>query len=177
MPQKYPHTIALIAYMLRRNSSDVKRKTCAGRRLRVRIQWRVMMAFIYVHFDTDFHFTLSKCRRFLAAQIRRGSLSSPLRKFVLTRHLYLLLYNLEEMKTPTTKKNKEIDKDELRPEYKRADFPGGFVRGKYAKRLKDTEMNHDIRQIIEQGENSLVEFKETSVSPQTLAEEIVAFES
>ena len=33
-------------------------------------------------------------------------------------------------------------------------------------------MNHDIRQIIEEGENSLVEFKETSVSPQTLAEEI-----
>ncbi len=28
------------------------------------------------------------------------------------------------------------DKDELRPEYKRTDFPGGLVRGKYAKRLK-----------------------------------------
>ena len=26
--------------------------------------------------------------------------------------------------------------DELRPEYKRTDFPGGLVRGKYAKRLK-----------------------------------------
>ena len=36
------------------------------------------------------------------------------------------------------KKNKEIDKDELRPEYRRADFPGGFVRGKYAKRLKES---------------------------------------
>ena len=36
------------------------------------------------------------------------------------------------------KKDKEIDKDELRPEYKRADFPGGFVRGKYAKRLKES---------------------------------------
>jgi len=29
------------------------------------------------------------------------------------------------------KKDKETDKDELRPEYKRADFPGGLVRGKY----------------------------------------------
>ena len=28
--------------------------------------------------------------------------------------------------------------DELRPEYKRADFPGGFERGKYAKRLKES---------------------------------------
>ena len=36
------------------------------------------------------------------------------------------------------KKDKEIDKDELRPEYMRADFPGGFVRGKYAKRLKES---------------------------------------
>jgi len=34
------------------------------------------------------------------------------------------------------KKDKETDKDELRPEYKRADFPGGLVRGKYASRLK-----------------------------------------
>lgn len=36
------------------------------------------------------------------------------------------------------KKDKETDKDELRPEYKRSDFPGGFVRGKYAKRLKES---------------------------------------
>jgi hypothetical protein len=36
------------------------------------------------------------------------------------------------------KKDKEFNKDELRSEYKRADFPGGFVRGKYAERLKDS---------------------------------------
>lgn len=36
------------------------------------------------------------------------------------------------------KKDKRTDKDELRPEYGRADFPGGFVRGKYAKRLKES---------------------------------------
>jgi hypothetical protein len=36
------------------------------------------------------------------------------------------------------KKDKEIDKDELRTEYKRADFPGGLARGKYAKRLKES---------------------------------------
>ena len=35
------------------------------------------------------------------------------------------------------KKDKEIDEDGLRAEYKRADFPGGLVRGKYASRLKE----------------------------------------
>ncbi len=36
------------------------------------------------------------------------------------------------------KKDKGLDKDELRAEYKRSDFKGGFVRGKYAKRLKES---------------------------------------
>jgi len=36
------------------------------------------------------------------------------------------------------KKDKATDKDELRAEYKRSDFPGGFVRGKYAKRMKES---------------------------------------
>jgi hypothetical protein len=36
------------------------------------------------------------------------------------------------------KKDKEPDNDELRPEYKRSDFPGGLVRGKYAKRMKES---------------------------------------
>ena len=35
------------------------------------------------------------------------------------------------------KKDKKNDKDELRPEYKRSDFPGGLVRGKYSKRMKE----------------------------------------
>lgn len=35
------------------------------------------------------------------------------------------------------KKDKETEKDELRAEYKRSDFPGGLVRGKYAKRIKE----------------------------------------
>ena len=34
------------------------------------------------------------------------------------------------------KKAKQADKDELRAEYKRSDFPKGFVRGKYAERLR-----------------------------------------
>lgn len=34
------------------------------------------------------------------------------------------------------KKTKETDKDELRAEYKRSDFPEGLVRGKYAERLR-----------------------------------------
>ena len=34
------------------------------------------------------------------------------------------------------KKVKQRNRDELRPEYKLSDFPGGFVRGKYASRLR-----------------------------------------
>jgi len=36
------------------------------------------------------------------------------------------------------KKAKQMNKDELRPEYKRADFPKGLVRGKYAERLRES---------------------------------------
>jgi len=36
------------------------------------------------------------------------------------------------------KKDKKPDKDELRAEYKRSDFTGGIVRGKYAKRMKES---------------------------------------
>jgi hypothetical protein len=35
------------------------------------------------------------------------------------------------------KKARQTDKDQLRTEYKRSDFPKGFVRGKYAKRLRE----------------------------------------
>ena len=34
------------------------------------------------------------------------------------------------------KKDRAPDKDELRAEYKRSDFPEGLVRGKYAKRMR-----------------------------------------
>ncbi len=36
------------------------------------------------------------------------------------------------------KKDKEPDKDELRAEYKRSDFPGDLVRGKYAERMRES---------------------------------------
>jgi len=36
------------------------------------------------------------------------------------------------------KKAKETDKDELRADYKRSDFPKGLVRGKYADRLRES---------------------------------------
>ena len=36
------------------------------------------------------------------------------------------------------KKDKKPDSGELRAEYKRGDFPGGFVRGKYAQRLRES---------------------------------------
>jgi len=36
------------------------------------------------------------------------------------------------------KKDKDPYKDELRPEYKRSDFPGGLIRGKYGKRMRES---------------------------------------
>jgi len=36
------------------------------------------------------------------------------------------------------KKDKKIEKDELRSQYKRSDFSGGLVRGKYAKKIKES---------------------------------------
>ena len=36
------------------------------------------------------------------------------------------------------KKAKKTEKNELRPEYKRSDFTGPLVRGKYAKRLRES---------------------------------------
>jgi len=36
------------------------------------------------------------------------------------------------------KKVSQTDKDELRAEYKRSDFPDGFVRGKYASRIRES---------------------------------------
>jgi hypothetical protein len=36
------------------------------------------------------------------------------------------------------KKVNQTDKDEQRVEYKRSDFPGGLVRGKYADRIRES---------------------------------------
>lgn len=36
------------------------------------------------------------------------------------------------------KKDKELDQDLLRGEYKRSDFPAGLVRGKYVERLRES---------------------------------------
>ena len=36
------------------------------------------------------------------------------------------------------KRRNNTPKDELRAEYKRSDFPEGFVRGKYAKRMRES---------------------------------------
>ena len=36
------------------------------------------------------------------------------------------------------KKDKNSEKDELRAEYKRSDFPRGLVRGKYAERIRES---------------------------------------
>ena len=41
-------------------------------------------------------------------------------------------------KMNSVKKDKQIDKDELRAEYERSDFPAGLVRGKYAERMRES---------------------------------------
>jgi len=50
------------------------------------------------------------------------------------------------------KKDKTSDKDELREEYKSSDFPGGLVRGKYAKRLQESSnivvLNPEVAQVF-----------------------------
>jgi hypothetical protein len=54
------------------------------------------------------------------------------------------------------KKDKAPDKDELRPEYKRSDFPGGLMRGKYANRLKESSnvivLRPEVAQVFPNGE-------------------------
>jgi len=54
------------------------------------------------------------------------------------------------------KKTNQIDKDELRIEYKRSDFPGGLVRGKYAKRLRESSnivvLQPEVAQAFPNGE-------------------------
>jgi hypothetical protein len=54
------------------------------------------------------------------------------------------------------KKDKKPEKDELRPEYKRSDFPGGLVRGKYAKRIKEASniivLKPEVARVFPNGE-------------------------
>jgi len=50
------------------------------------------------------------------------------------------------------KKNKTNDKDDMRSEYKRSDFPGGLERGKYARRLKKSSnivvLNPEVAEVF-----------------------------
>ena len=81
------------------------------------------------------------------------------------------------------KKDKKIDKDELRPEYKRSDFPDGFVRGKYAKRLKESSnivvLNPEVAQAFpnEEAVNdallSLIDIAKKTIPPSKLSTESV----
>jgi len=73
------------------------------------------------------------------------------------------------------KKTKETDKDELRAEYKRSDFPGGFVRGKYAERLRKSSniivLRPEVAEVFpnEEAVNSallsLIELAQKTTSP------------
>jgi len=49
------------------------------------------------------------------------------------------------------KMDKELDKkDELRPEYHRSDFPGGLIRGKYARRMRESSNIVVLKQEVAQ---------------------------
>jgi hypothetical protein len=73
------------------------------------------------------------------------------------------------------KKTKETDKDELRAEYKRSDFPEGLVRGKYADRLRNSSnivvLKPEVAEVFpnEEAVNSallsLIELAQKATSP------------
>jgi predicted AAA+ superfamily ATPase len=75
------------------------------------------------------------------------------------------------------KKNKEPDKNELRGGYKRADFPAGLVRGKYAKRMKESSniiiLRPEVAQVFPNEEavnNALVNALSTRTLDESLAD-------
>lgn len=81
------------------------------------------------------------------------------------------------------KKDKKNDKDELRSEYKRSDFPNGFVRGKYTKRLKESSnivvLNPEVAKAFpnEEAVNdallSLIDIAKKTIPPAKLSTESV----
>ncbi len=73
------------------------------------------------------------------------------------------------------KKGKHAQKDELRSEYKLSDFPTPMVRGKYAKRLKESSniivLNPEVSAVFPNGEAvnsallSLIKLAKTTTRP------------
>jgi len=73
------------------------------------------------------------------------------------------------------KKASQTGKDELRAEYKRSDFPGGFVRGKYANRIRESSnivvLRPEVAEVFPNGEAvndallSLIELAQRSTRP------------
>jgi hypothetical protein len=73
------------------------------------------------------------------------------------------------------KKISQTDKDELRPCYKRSDFPGGLVRGKYAERLRKSSniivLQPEVAEAFPNEESvnrallSLIELAQKTISP------------
>jgi hypothetical protein len=73
------------------------------------------------------------------------------------------------------KKTSQMDKDELRAEYNRSDFPEGLVRGKYAERLRKSSnivvLKPEVAEVFpnEEAVNSallsLIELAQKTTSP------------
>jgi hypothetical protein len=73
------------------------------------------------------------------------------------------------------KKTNQTEKDELRAEYDRSDFPGGLVRGKYAERLRKSSnivvLRPEVAEVFpnEEAVNtallSLIELAQKTTSP------------
>ena len=74
------------------------------------------------------------------------------------------------------KKVRRKDKDELRLEYERSDFPDGFVRGKYANRIRESSnivvLKPEVAEVFpnEEAVNrallSLIELAQSATRPQ-----------
>lgn len=73
------------------------------------------------------------------------------------------------------KKGKRVVQDDLRPEYKRSDFPGPMVRGRYAKRLRESSnvvvLSPEVATVFHNEEAvnkallSLIKLSQTSTRP------------
>ena len=73
------------------------------------------------------------------------------------------------------KKAEQTDKGELRAEYKRSDFPGPMVRGRYAKRLRESSnvvvLSPEVATVfhnekaVNQALLSLIKLSQTSTRP------------
>jgi hypothetical protein len=71
------------------------------------------------------------------------------------------------------KKAKKQERDELRSEYKRADFAGPLVRGKYAKCLREFSNDEAAKLSLKEDAEDLAAFEERAFEPNSPYERVI----